>query len=145
MLQIPTSIVPLFLRAGWQPPAQPRETPSAESAEAYAATVIAEFGGLQVGATGAGRDLAASDVSFYCEPQQDVASLVEQWSSQVGNLAAVASAHHDHMVVFVDANGRFYAFTDPDDRLYLIGRSLGEAMERLLLGFGYGAPIPRGA
>ncbi len=144
MSQISSSIEPLFLRAGWQPLAQPDGGPGV-SAEGHASVLIAEFGGLQVGAVGAGRDLAAIDVRFYSEPQQEDASLVAPWSAKLGCLAPVASAHHDHMVVFVDANGRFYAFTDPDGQLYLVGRSFGEAMERLLLGFGYGAPIPQDA
>jgi hypothetical protein len=142
MLSIPSSIEPLFLRAGWQVPAQPRATQGVRSAEGHAAAVMAEFGGLRVGAVGAGRDLAASDVHFYAEPHQEETSLVERWLSQLGSLAAVASAHHDHMIVLVDADGRFYAFTDPNDRLYLVGHAFGEAMERLLLGFEYGAPIP---
>jgi hypothetical protein len=52
---------------------------------------------------------------------------------------------NDHIIVFVSSTGSFYAFTDPDDRLYSIGQTLGEAMERLLLGIGYGASIPRDA
>jgi hypothetical protein len=59
----------------------------------------------------------------------------------VGELAGVASAHHDHIIVLVGSTGEFYAFTDPDDRLYSIGQTFGEAMERLLLGFEYGSPI----
>jgi hypothetical protein len=145
MPTIPSSVEPLFARAGWQPLAAPRVALGAVSAEGHAAAVVAEFGGMQVGAVGAGRDLAASDVRFYSELRQEDASLVERWFVQLGSLVAVASAHHDHMVVFVDATGRFYAFTDPDGRLYLVGRSFSEAMERMLLGFEYGAPIPPGA
>jgi hypothetical protein len=137
MSKIPPSIEPLFLRAGWQHPAgstaQPPVEPGVESAESRAAALISEFGGLRIGAVGAGRDLAASDVHFYSEHQQEDASLVEPWLVQLGTLGPVASAHNDHMIIFVDANGRFYAFTDPDGRLYLIGQALGEAMERLLL------------
>jgi SUKH-3 immunity protein len=145
MLSIPSSVEPLFLRAGWRAPAQPRAMRGAASAEGHAAAVIASFGGLRVGAVGAGRDLAASDVHFYAEPQCEETSLVEPWSARLGNLAAVASAHHDHMIIFVDAKGRFYAFTDPDDQLYLVGHEFGAAMERLLLGLGYGVPIPSDA
>jgi hypothetical protein len=60
-------------------------------------------------------------------------------------LAAVATAHHDHIIVFVNSTGAVFAFTDPDEQLYSIGESFGEAMERLLLGFSYGGSIARDA
>lgn len=145
MLTLPSSIKPLFIGAGWQPIAQSPNELRAISAVDIAAAVIQEFGGLKVGETGAGREHAASDVCFYPSLQPEDTSLGEPWIASLGELSAVASAHHDHMVIFVDKKGYFYAFTDPDARLYCIGQSFGEAMERLLLGLTYGAHLPEDA
>jgi hypothetical protein len=60
-------------------------------------------------------------------------------------LAAFATAHCGHIIVFVNAAGNVFAFTDPDEQLYSIGESFGEAMEHLLLGTSYGNPIARDA
>jgi hypothetical protein len=60
-------------------------------------------------------------------------------------MSGFATAHHDHMIIFVSSKGHFYAFTDPDGKLYSIGHSFGEAMERLLLGLDYGHCVPRDA
>jgi SUKH-3 immunity protein len=117
----------------------------APSAQDRAEGVIRQFRGLRVGAVGPGRELAASDVHFYSSARPEVASVVRAWSHQLGELAAVATAHHDHIILFVNSTGGFYAFTDPDERLYSIGQSFGEAMERLLLGLRYGASIPQDA
>ena len=146
MPRLPPSVEPLFQRAGWRPSAAQHEQPNpAASAQERAAAVIAEFGGLLVGAVGPGRELASSNVHFYSRVRPEVTAIVQAWSSQLGELAGVATAHHDHIVLFVSSAGSFYAFTDPDDRLYSIGQTFGEAMERLLLGIGSGPSIPRDA
>jgi hypothetical protein len=144
MLQLPSSVETLFLRAGWRPTAESSmQLPEALSAPDRAEEVINQFSALQVGAVGPGRELTASDVHFYSRVRPEVADVVRMWSRQLGELAAFATAHDDHIILFVNSAGAFYAFTDPDERLYSIGSSFGEAMERLLLGIGYGAPIPQ--
>jgi hypothetical protein len=145
-VQVPSSIEPMFAAAGWRPSARSysRVDPLA-SAHQRAAEVIAEFGGLRVAAVRAGRDLPASDIHFYQCARPEVAAVAQAWSSRLGELAGVASAHHDHITVFVGSDGVFYAFTDPDEKLYSIGSTFGEAMERLLLGVEYGSPIARDA
>ncbi|WZB61703.1 hypothetical protein WJ970_32820 [Achromobacter xylosoxidans] len=45
------------------------------------------------------------------------------------------------MIVLLDAAGAAYVYTVPDGKLYRLGASLGEALERLLLGIGYGPAI----
>jgi hypothetical protein len=140
---LPPSVEAMFLAAGWRPSTRGRsEAQLAATAEQRAAEVIARFAGLRVGAVGAGRDLPASDIHFYSRVRPEVAVVARMWFSQVGELAGVATAHHDHIIVLVGSTGEFYAFTDPDDRLYSIGQTFGEAVERLLLGVEYGSPIP---
>lgn len=144
MLNFTSLIQELFLKAGWEAsPESCLADVGAESTEHVAEKICAEFGGLRVGTTGPGRDLAASDVCFYAAPKSEEFSIAEPWRKTAGNLVAIASAHHDHMVLLVSASGTYYVFTDPDAQLYLIGRSLAEAMERLLRGLDYGSPIVR--
>ena len=146
MLQLPSSVEALFLSAGWRPSAEASmQLTDSPSAQDQAQAVIGQFRGLRVGAVGPGRGLAASDVHFYSHVRPEVAGVVHAWSHQLGELAGVATAHHDHIILFVSSAGGFYAFTDPDERLYSIGQSVGEAMERLLLGLGYGDSIPQDA
>jgi hypothetical protein len=139
---LPSSVEALFRSAGWREVQRAEASGSkVSSAAESAAELIAEFGGLHVGATGSGQDIAASDVFFYERPRPDVSVVVNAWHSHLGELAAFANAHADHIIVFVDSGGDFYAFTDPDEKLYFIGSSFGEAMERLLLGMRYGSAI----
>lgn len=107
--------------------------------------IIQRFGGQRIGIAGAGRDLAASDVCFYCSLCPDEDAEAAPWRGRVGVLAAFASAQNDHIVCLVGASGHCYAFTVPDGKLYEIGSTVGEAMERLLLGFSYGPSVPRDA
>jgi hypothetical protein len=144
MLKCSPLVQELFLKAGWKFSNESvLAGDDATPTELVAKKICAEFGGLRVGVTGRGRDLAASDVFFFSEPNTEESSLAEPWEKTVGNLDAIASAHHDHMVFLVSVTGRYYVFTDPDAQLYLVGRSFGEAMERLLLGISYGPAIPR--
>ena len=96
-----------------------------------------------MGTTGQGRELSASDVHFYSKPRLSAEEVVAPWRAKLGRLSAIASAHDDHMIIFVGADGSFYAFTDPDDRLYRIGATFSEAMNRLLLGLSYGEPMQK--
>ena len=113
--------------------------------EDLAKAVIAEFSGLQVGSVGAGREQARSNVHFYSKPRPEVSAVVEPWHAKLGHLSAVATAHNDHIVIFVGCRGKYYAFTDSDEQLYSIGQTFGEAMERLLLGLSFGAAVSRDA
>jgi hypothetical protein len=148
-MQLPSSVHTLFLAAGWKPyyhssPARVA-TSTSTSASNYASAIVAEFGSLRVGTTGLGREQAASDVSFYSSLRPESAACVQPWSARLGELIAVATAHHDHIIVFVNSTGSIFAFTDPDEQLYSLGESLGKAMERLLFGLSYGVPIARDA
>ena len=83
-------------------------------------------------------------MAFYerpCEPDEDESLEGLPWRGRTGPLRAVADAHHNHMIVLLDAAGAAYVYTVPDGKLYRLGASLGEALERLLLGIGYGPAI----
>jgi len=133
----------LFSASGWNGFDINGDSLPLESPKAFAERVINEFSGLHVGSVAAGIDLPASDVLFYTNIRPEVSVVVKPWSATTGELWAIATAHHQHMIIFTGANGRFYAFTDPDEQLYLLGSTFCEAMERLLLGRNYGQPISK--
>ena len=146
MLSLPPLIELLFLAAGWN---GNRPTLSGESnaatADDIASLILANFSGLKVGECAPGTELAASDVCFYRAPRPDVSDALESWSQSVGKVAAFATAHHDHMILFVNFNGHYFVYTDPDDRLYAAGGDFGELMRRVLWGYEYGLEVAKDA
>lgn len=144
MLSLPPSIQQLFFAAGWQPQPLPKSAdPDYASAAGRATAILRQFAGLHVGEVGSGAEQAKSDISFYSQLRPAVGVVTSPWHLQVGNCAAFATAHNDHMVLFVNDQGRYFAFTDPDSRLYPLGDSFGNGMHTLLLGYSYGASLPR--
>lgn len=143
MLEIPTLIEPLFRAAGWQGTKKEALTDVHNiSAHAIASSIIDEFGGLVVGASGQGTEMASSDVHFYERIRPEVGELFRAWERQIGEVVAFATAHYDHIILLAGANGRFYVFTDPDTQLYEGPHDFGELMRRLLWGYSYGPTIP---
>jgi hypothetical protein len=134
----------LFSDAGWYPG---RKTEigelsnKASDAEYQAMQLLREYGGLSVGAVGAGRECAASDIRFYERPSVDQGIVGKRWERKLGKLVAVAAAQREHITVLVDGRGQFYIFTDPDGKLYA-GGTFQNVTSTLLLGLHYGAPIP---
>ncbi|UTY59640.1 SUKH-3 domain-containing protein [Massilia sp. erpn] len=124
-----------FEKAGWVP-GNIRQK-KLQSPREKAMALLSEFAGLEVGSVGAGIELAASDVCFYSELKPEASELLKAWKKQTGEVEAIATAHHDHIIVYVGAYG-FYAFTDPDGKLYDLGSEFSLAMEKLLLGLHYG-------
>lgn len=146
MLSLPPLIEPLFLAAGWN---SDRSTLSAKTnaatAEDVASLILANFEGLKVGECAPGTELAASDICFYQALRPDVSDVLDSWSQSVGNVAAFATAHHDHMILFVNFSGHYFVYTDPDDRLYAAEGDFGELMRRVLWGYKYGAEVAKDA
>ena len=105
-------------------------------------TILAQFGGLEVGEVGAGREVSASDISFRSEAFDFGSEFNNYWSNLNKSLFAFASAHHDHMLLLVDDDNIFYIFTDPDEQLYKIG-GFNETVKRVLLGISYGEPLEK--
>jgi hypothetical protein len=136
----------LFLNAGWH---EGREfkvkkqiLKSFNAAYKNAVAVLAEFGDLNVGEVGAGRELSASDISFRADTFDFGSEFHNYWVSLETSLFAFATAHHDHMLLLVDDNNDFYIFTDPDEQLYKVG-SFEETLKRVLLGINYGAALEK--
>lgn len=141
MSHLPDSIQSLFIVAGWTPK-QPQLS-SLDVSSCSAAYVLSEFGGLEVGSCGPGLECATSNIRFLSNVNAGKNSVITPWERKLGLLVAVADAHNDHIIVYVDRKGSYYFFTDPDEQLYFGGNSFGEAMERLLLGKAYGPRIER--
>jgi SUKH-3 immunity protein len=135
MTVMPKSILPLFVKAGWFEGRNTGLKPSNQNQ--LVADIFAEFGGLQVGESGGGRDCAKSDVCFFNNADEtiDEDDDYKHFQKQVGQLSLIADAQHNHEQVLVAENGQFYVFTIPDGKLYFAGEHFNEAMERLLLGF----------
>jgi hypothetical protein len=136
----------LFVDAGWHEGRQFRvktqELSSSNSAYKNSVAVLSEFGGLNVGEVGAGRELSASDISFRTNALDFGSEFHNYWAGLNVSLFAFASAHHDHMLLLVDDDNEFYIFTDPDEQLYKIG-SFKETMKRVLLGINYGVALEK--
>jgi hypothetical protein len=145
LLSLPKLIEPLFLRAGWQPGRDRHvQTPANAGPEMLATCIIEEFGGLSVGESGPGTEQAASDVHFYSHLRRsEVSEVVAPWSDRVGEVAAFATAHCDHMILLIGSGSRFYVFTDVDERLYDAGTDFGNLMYRLLFGYRIGSEVCR--
>ena len=109
-------------------------------AHSYAVKLLSEYGNLSVGEVGSGRECAASDIRFFDRPRYEANELSSLWKAELGVLVGVASAHRDHIMLFVGSDGNFYIFTDPDEKLYF-GGSFKEVTSKLLLGLNYGTPI----
>lgn len=140
MFALSEKIRPIFEQAGWVP--HDRQCSPNMSPRQVALAILSDFGGLNVGSTGAGIEMAKGDISFFSGLKPEANDVLRRWQNQTGDVEAVANAHHDHMLVFVGAHG-FYAFTDPDDQLYHLGSDFSAAMEKLLLGVSLGKPLAR--
>jgi hypothetical protein len=131
VIEIPASIRPLFLNAGWRPGrrvAISRDIPI----EHPAAAVLSEYGGLRVGQSGQGRECAASDVVFQALTSGPT---IRGWSELLGSmLVGVAAVQDSDGELYVDSSGQWFERALVDDGFLFTGKSFGETMERLLLG-----------
>lgn len=107
-----------------------------------AVRILKEYGGLSIGETGPGRESSASDIEFYKRLRYEADGLCKEWERQVGQLVAIANAHHQHIIVLVDSQSNLYIYTDPSGQLYY-GGSFYEATAKLLLGLDYGSAIEK--
>jgi len=146
MVVLPETLESMFAAAGWTRQGSHVDwMDGRQSADACVAAILAQFSGLHVGQCGPGTNQAASDIVFYRAPRAEVSAVLSPWRHQVGNCAAFATAHHDHMILFVNGDGAYFMFTDPDERLYRFSGGFGEFMEALLFGYPFGAALPRDA
>lgn len=140
MVELTENVRAYFERAGWVPREINLET--SLSPGERASVLLNDFAGLNVGSTGPGIDVAKSDVIFFQTSKSEASDILQPWEKQTGKVEAIATAHHEHMIIFVGASN-FYVFTDPDDNLYDLGSDFSHAMEKLLLGLNYGTVMRR--
>lgn len=132
MMDIPATVRPLFIAAGWHPDRQVT-VPSEVPVDHPAAAILSEFGDLIVGTNGVGQECSSSDVAF--GRSWSVPTLVEPWSELLGSsLVSVAETDTGHCELYVDGLGRYFGISMIHDAFWFVGQSFGEAMERLLLG-----------
>jgi hypothetical protein len=132
MTEVPASVRPLFVAAGWRSGRTVALSP-APRADHPAAAILAEFGGLTVGQTGAGEECARSDITFRQLPPDDL--ILDVWGKLLRTqLIGVADVHHAHAELYMDSAGRCFVASIVDDGFYFEGASFSEAIERLLLG-----------
>jgi hypothetical protein len=134
MTEIPSSIRPLFLAAGWhRHPGRRVAVPPTVPAQHPGAAVLAEFGGLAIGQSGAGEECATSDVAFQLLGSD--ASIIRAWNKLLRTeLVGVANIQNAHAELYLDTRWRFFWASCIDDGFCFEGASFSEAMERLLLG-----------
>jgi hypothetical protein len=129
--ELPNSVREFFSAAGWEagrrvavPAPVPHEHP------AYA--VLAEFGGLTVGQSGAGKECAKQPLVFaYVEPDHAILKWADLLRTE---LIGVADVEDGHAELYVDVSGRWFLASCIHDAFAFEGASLAEAMEHLLLG-----------
>jgi SUKH-3 immunity protein len=137
VIDLPASVRPLFIAAGWRPGrALSIVCDELEALRSYplATEVLGAFGGLHVGKCGHGRDCATSDILFTTRPSREGRWCVIDRESPGDDLFPLGEAHRAHLELFLDAQGRLFAYAIPDGRLWVVGESFSEGVERLLLG-----------
>ncbi len=133
----------LFVQAGWRP-LPPPAPEDAGDAMARAASLLQEFGGLDVGASGSGIEHAAGNLEFFAQPMPLPAShpWLRRWPG-LHDAVAIAEACDTYVVVFLAADGRFLCLTDVDVKLYDCGADFVRFAETTLRGLAW--PLPMAA
>jgi hypothetical protein len=124
-------LIDKFVNAGWYPGRQ-RSVPPNLPPDHPAYAVLRSFDGLAIGSTGAGIECATSDIRFCpIEPDDEIIT----WNKLLGEtLFGIAEFHHAHSELFIDTAGRCYGRSCVHDAFCFEGKTLFEAVERLLLG-----------
>jgi hypothetical protein len=130
-MELPNTISDLFLKAGWSPARRvvvPESVPSSHPGH----SVLQEFGGLQVGECGAGREVATGDLRFSLV---DNFQELEIWSELLGTvLVGIAGIHHGNGELYIDARGRCFGGSLIHNAFYFEGDTFASAAEGILLG-----------
>lgn len=132
MFEIPATVRPLFVTAGWYPGRTVRLSSNLPP-DHPAAAILAQFSGLVVGRSGPGEECATSDVAFQEMPWKD--ARLELWAPLLRtDLIGIAEMSNEHEALYVDRNGRCYGASLIHDGFGFEGTSFNEAIERRLLG-----------
>ena len=133
LMDIPSSVRPLFLAAGWQSGRRMRVDGRVPELH-LAHSILQEVGDLHVGRSEpTGIECARSDLEFcFCEADHKILST---WGELLrSRLVEVAEVHNRHGWLIVDEAGRCFGASQIHDAFYFEGQTFGEAVERLLLG-----------
>ena len=132
-VELPNSIRPLFVAAGWHPG---RQVPVPASVRDHpAVAILASFTGLSVlPERTSGQQCAASDLAFGWLDPEDIPPPAE-WEVLLGSrLVGIAEVQRGHGSLFVAADGRCFGSSHVHDAFYFEGGTFAEAAEGLLLG-----------
>jgi SUKH-3 immunity protein len=131
MTELPQTVRPIFLAAGWYP-GRRADMLAMVPSNHPASAILIEFGDLIVGDLGAGQECGKANVAFKCfEPD----SLISIWADLLGErLIGIAEIDNGHAELYVDGSGRYYVASYMHDAFSFAGASFAESMERLLLG-----------
>jgi hypothetical protein len=132
MIDLPESVLPYFVAAGWHPG---RRVPvsSAVPIEHPAAEILAEFGGLKLEPPAEGEECGRDALTFReLFPDE---SIVRVWADLLGTtLVGIADLCHGHGELYAAADGRCFGRSNMHDAFWFKGDSFSEAVERSLLG-----------
>lgn len=129
--ELPPSIMPLFLAAGWYPGRD--RGPSPMPIDHPAGDVLRQFGKLTVGTRGAGESCARSVLVFGASNDADeqIEVLADALDLPLLGIADDALGYENF---YMDCLGRVFCTNIVASGVYLAGSSFGAAMEALLLG-----------
>jgi hypothetical protein len=133
MIELPESVRPRFVAAGWHPGRRVAVS-AAVPADHPAAAVLAAFGGLIVTPDREDGEECAPDDFVFRELFPDE-SITVVWAGLIGTrLVGVAHMHYGHGELYIAADGRCFGRSCVHDAFYFKGTSFAEAAERAMLG-----------
>ncbi|MEK7949264.1 SUKH-3 domain-containing protein [Luteolibacter soli] len=130
--RFPSEVEAMLREAGWYPGRSelPVELPNDYSIFPWARKALEEFGGLHVGSSGPGRDLARSNIQFEPDAAEGLAPHVSQTDDGL-RLYPLGEIDNGHAHLLIDELGSVYYYFD---ELEKVGVTLDEALINLLLG-----------
>lgn len=97
--------------------------------------ILSEFGGLHIGDTGPGVDMARSDVDLRHDAILSFWDHFRERERQVGcRVYPLGSVHHAHGEILISESGRVYLDSCVHELFECVGQTFSEGLERLLLG-----------
>jgi hypothetical protein len=134
MIELPDSLRPLFLAAGW-PSISTVPLPRYVPHDHPAAALLKQLAGVQVGICGAGEECATSDVAFGTFEHLHESEDFLEWEQRLGTtLVSIAEVHHGHGALLIDEKGCCYLLSLIHDGLWIQGLGFVQAMENLIFG-----------
>ena len=140
LIELPESLSPLFLAAGW-PSISTVPLPGYVPPEHPAAALLEQLAGVQVGICGTGEECATSDVAFGTFEHLHGSEDFREWQQRLGStLVSIAEVHHGHGALLMDEKGCCYLLSLIHDGLWILGPGFVQAMENLIFGRKIGEP-----